>query len=29
MVEVDVYGNNDWYDHVSDTQHMFMIRETD
>ena len=29
MVKVDVYDNNDWYDHVSDTEHMFVIGEID
>jgi hypothetical protein len=29
MVEVNVYDNNNWYDCVSDTEHMFMIGETD
>ena len=29
MVEVDIYDNNDWYDCISDTEHMFAIGETD
>ena len=29
MVKVDVYNNNDWYDRVSDTEHMFAIGEID
>ena len=29
MVKVNIYDNNDWYDHVSSTEHMFRIGETD
>ena len=29
MIEISAYNNNNWYDCVSDTEHMYAIGETD